>query len=127
MDPFAVVGEQLTELLPQRTAPAPARAVLGVLAASWAGMPETGWPGAGSTQRFGQGPAAYESNLAAAGAARPALLAGVTPRLPGDRGDLTGSRAPVGRVLALVKPRDGVRLCRNCVAKSRAQTLSLIH
>lgn len=29
-----------------------------------------------------------------------------------------------GRVLALVKPRDGVRLCRNCVAKSRAQTCS---
>ncbi|HZK35967.1 MAG TPA: hypothetical protein VFC57_03285 [Aeromicrobium sp.] len=27
-----------------------------------------------------------------------------------------------GRVIALVKPRDGVRLCRNCVAKSRAQT-----
>src|SRR5450759_4638944 len=86
MDPFGVVGEQLTESLPQRTAPAPARAVLGVLAASWAGMPETGCPGDGSTQRFGQGPAAYASNLAAAGAARPALLAGVTPRLPGDRG-----------------------------------------
>lgn len=29
-----------------------------------------------------------------------------------------------GRVLALVKPRDGVRLCRNCVAKSRAETCS---
>ncbi|MHB1800064.1 MAG: hypothetical protein ACYCU5_00130 [Actinomycetes bacterium] len=29
-----------------------------------------------------------------------------------------------GRVIALVKPRDGVRLCRNCVAKSRAQTCS---
>ena len=29
-----------------------------------------------------------------------------------------------GRVLALVKPRDGVRLCRNCVARSRAQTCS---
>src|ERR1019366_5427325 len=97
MDPFGVVGEQLTESLPQRTAPAPARAVLGVLAASWAGMPGTGWPGAGSTQRFGQGPAAYESNLAADGAARPALLAGVTPRLPGDRGDLTGSRTPADR------------------------------
>ena len=27
-----------------------------------------------------------------------------------------------GRVIALVKPRDGVRLCRNCVAKSRAET-----
>ncbi|MGH3635092.1 MAG: hypothetical protein ACRDTS_13600, partial [Mycobacterium sp.] len=26
-----------------------------------------------------------------------------------------------GRVIALVKPRDGVRLCRNCVAKSRAE------
>lgn len=29
-----------------------------------------------------------------------------------------------GRILALVKPRDGVRLCRNCVAKSRAETCS---
>lgn len=28
------------------------------------------------------------------------------------------------RVIALVKPRDGVRLCRNCVAKSRAETCS---
>ncbi|MDT5054959.1 MAG: hypothetical protein QOF66_3325 [Mycobacterium sp.] len=27
-----------------------------------------------------------------------------------------------GRVIALVKPRDGLRLCRNCVAKSRAET-----
>lgn len=27
-----------------------------------------------------------------------------------------------GRVIALVKPRDGVRLCRNCVARSRAET-----
>lgn len=27
-----------------------------------------------------------------------------------------------GRVIALDKPRDGVRLCRNCLAKSRAQT-----
>lgn len=26
-----------------------------------------------------------------------------------------------GRVIALVKPRDGLRLCRNCVAKSRAE------
>jgi len=29
-----------------------------------------------------------------------------------------------GRVIALVKPRDGLRLCRNCVAKSRAETCS---
>ncbi|MGH3791276.1 MAG: hypothetical protein ACRDQ9_10855, partial [Pseudonocardiaceae bacterium] len=29
-----------------------------------------------------------------------------------------------GRVIALVKPRGGVRLCRNCVAKSRAQPCS---
>lgn len=29
-----------------------------------------------------------------------------------------------GRVIALVKPRDGTRLCRNCVAKSRAETCS---
>jgi hypothetical protein len=27
-----------------------------------------------------------------------------------------------GRVIALVKPHDGVRLCRNCTAKSRAET-----
>ena len=29
-----------------------------------------------------------------------------------------------GRILALVKPRDRVRLCRNCVARSRAETCS---
>jgi hypothetical protein len=29
-----------------------------------------------------------------------------------------------GRVIALIKPRDGLRLCRNCVAKSRAETCS---
>jgi hypothetical protein len=29
-----------------------------------------------------------------------------------------------GRARALVKPRDGLRLCRNCVAKSRAETCS---
>jgi hypothetical protein len=29
-----------------------------------------------------------------------------------------------GRVIALVKPRDGVRLCRNCVAKARAEACS---
>jgi GrpB-like predicted nucleotidyltransferase (UPF0157 family) len=29
-----------------------------------------------------------------------------------------------GRVIALVKPRDGVRLCRNCIAKSRAEACS---
>jgi hypothetical protein len=29
-----------------------------------------------------------------------------------------------GRVIALVKPRNGVRLCRNCVAKSRAEPCS---
>lgn len=29
-----------------------------------------------------------------------------------------------GRVIALVKPRDGLRLCRNCVAKSRAEPCS---
>jgi hypothetical protein len=29
-----------------------------------------------------------------------------------------------GRVIALVKPRDGVRLCRNCVARSRAEQCS---
>lgn len=29
-----------------------------------------------------------------------------------------------GRIIALVKPRDGLRLCRNCVAKSRAETCS---
>jgi len=29
-----------------------------------------------------------------------------------------------GRVIPLVKPRDGLRLCRNCVAKSRAEACS---
>ena len=29
-----------------------------------------------------------------------------------------------GRVITLVRPRDGIRLCRNCLAKSKAEPCS---
>ncbi|HEV8557736.1 MAG TPA: hypothetical protein VGR06_15235 [Actinophytocola sp.] len=67
---------------------------------------------------------------------RPELLTGAGAEVPApsvlrlidllcDAGSTKIVRPPCphcGRVLALVKPRDGLRLCRNCVAKSRAQT-----
>jgi hypothetical protein len=73
--------------------------------------------------------------LAWALAERPELLtgAGAETRIPSvlrlierlcDAGATHIVRPPCphcGRVIALVKPRDGVRLCRNCVAKSRAE------
>ena len=66
---------------------------------------------------------------------RPELLsgAGAEARIPSvlrlidalcDAGATHIVRPPCphcGRVIALAKPRDGVRLCRNCVAKSRAE------
>jgi hypothetical protein len=68
-------------------------------------------------------------------AERPELLtgAGAEARVPSvlrlieglcDAGATHIVRPPCphcGRVIPLVKPRDGVRLCRNCVAKSRAE------
>lgn len=67
---------------------------------------------------------------------RPALLTGAGAQSPvpavlrlidalAEHGSGRILRPPCphcGRVIALVKPRDGVRLCRNCVAKSRAET-----
>jgi len=67
---------------------------------------------------------------------RPALLTGAGAQAPvpavlrlidalAEHGSGRILRPPCphcGRVIALVKPCDGVRLCRNCVAKSRAET-----
>lgn len=67
---------------------------------------------------------------------RPELLTGAGAEAPvpaalrlidalaahGNRGIIRPPCPGCGRVIALVKPRDGVRLCRNCVAKSRAET-----
>jgi hypothetical protein len=69
---------------------------------------------------------------------RPELLTGAGAQAPvpavlrlidalADHGSGRIVRPPCphcGRVIALIKPRDGVRLCRNCVAKSRAETCS---
>ncbi len=66
---------------------------------------------------------------------RPALLTGAGAESPlpsvlrlidrlcaaGATGIVRPSCPHCGRVIPLVKPRDGVRLCRNCVAKSRAE------
>lgn len=76
--------------------------------------------------------------LAWAVADRPELLTGAGAQAPvpavlrlidalvdaGAQGILRPSCPHCGRVIALVKPRDGLRLCRNCVAKSRAETCS---
>jgi len=69
---------------------------------------------------------------------RPELLTGAGAEAPvpsvlrlidllieaGARGVVRPPCPRCGRVIALVKPRGGVRLCRNCVAKSRAETCS---
>jgi hypothetical protein len=67
---------------------------------------------------------------------RPELLTGAGAQAPvpsvlrlidalvaaGANGIVAPACPHCGRVIALVKPRDGLRLCRNCVAKSRAET-----
>lgn len=69
---------------------------------------------------------------------RPSLLTGAGAQAPVpsvlrltdllcEAGSTTIVRPPCphcGRMLTLVKPRDGLRLCRNCVAKSRAEPCS---
>jgi hypothetical protein len=79
--------------------------------------------------------AGQRRQLAWALADRPELLTGAGTEAPVpsvlrfidglcDAGAMHIVRPPCphcGRVIALVKPRDGVRLCRNCVAKSRAE------
>lgn len=79
--------------------------------------------------------AGQRQQLAWALAARPELLTGAGAEAPVpsvlrlidslcDAGSLHVVRPACphcGRVIVLIKPRDGVRLCRNCVAKSRAE------
>lgn len=69
---------------------------------------------------------------------QPELLTGAGARAPvptvlrlidalidaGANGIVAPACPHCGRVIALVKPRDGLRLCRNCVARSRAETCS---
>lgn len=76
--------------------------------------------------------------LAWALADRPDLLTGAGAQTPvpavlrliealldaGANGIVRPACPHCSRVITLVKPRDGVRLCRNCVAKSRAETCS---
>ena len=97
MNRAGVVAQELIEALPQGTACAPARAVLGALAASRAGVPERRGADAGPAERAGGRPAANRPDVAAAGAACAPLLAGVAPRLAGDLGDLGGSQARADR------------------------------
>src|SRR5260370_4500710 len=87
-------AQKLIQALQQRAACAPARAVLGALAASRAGVPEGRVrPGAGPAERAGERPAADQPDAAADGAACAPLLAGVAPRLARDLGDLGGGPA----------------------------------
>ena len=97
MNRAGVAAQELIEALPQGATCAPARAVLGPLAASWAGVPERRGAEAGPAERAGGRPAANRPDAAAAGAACAPLLAGVAPRLAGDLGDLGGSQARADR------------------------------
>src|SRR5664280_1977500 len=86
-----VFAQKLAQALPQRTAGAPARAELSGFPASRADVPEGRvGAGAGPAERIGERSATDRPEVAAAGAAGPALSAGVAPRLPGEIGDLAG-------------------------------------
>ena len=109
-----VAAQKLIQALPQRAACAPARAVLGTLAASRAGVPVRRGADAGPAERAGGRPAANQPDVAAAGAACAPLLAvqGVAPRLAGDLGDhplpLAGQPGRQPARLLLAPPPDYV-------------------
>ncbi len=89
------VGEQGAQPLINRAAGASAGPVPTGLPAAWAVAPELRvGTGAGRAERMIQGAAADRGDLAAAGAADPALLAGMTPRHAGGLGDHAGGVLP---------------------------------
>lgn len=60
---------------------------------------------------------------AGAGAPVPAVLRLIEALADHGSGHIVRPPCPgCGRLIALIKPRDGLRLCRNCLAKSRAET-----
>ena len=113
----------------------PVAIVTGIVAAIDPGLP-AGTVAAAVTAAAGQ--AGQRHQLAWALQDRPELLTGKGAEAPvpsvlrlidqlaqaGAKGIVRPPCPHCGRVIPLVKPRDGVRLCRNCVARSRAEPCS---
>ena len=113
----------------------PVAIVTGIVAAIDPGLP-TGTVAAAVTAAATQAGQRYQ--LAWALQDRPGLLTGAGAAAPvpsvlrlidrlceaGAEGIVRPPCPHCGRVIPLVKPRDGVRLCRNCVARSRAEPCS---
>ena len=99
----------------------------GVLAETVAAAVHAAAPGAGQRRRLAWALQDHPELLTGAGARAPVPS---VLRLIGALADAGAQRIVrpacphCGRAIALVKPRDGVRLCRNCVARSRAETCS---
>jgi hypothetical protein len=99
----------------------------GIGAAAVSAAARAAAPGTGQLRRLAWALQEHPGLLtgAGAGAPVPSVL-----RLIGALADAGAQRIVrpacphCGRVIALVKPREGVRLCRNCVARSRAVTCS---
>lgn len=88
---------------------------------------EAAAPHHGQRQRLAWAVAQRPELLTGAGAGSPvpAVLRLIDALVEHGSGRIVAPPCPhCGRVIALVKPRDGLRLCRNCVAKSRAETCS---
>jgi len=96
-----------------------------VTAETAAGAVQQAAPGIGQRRRLAWALQDRPELLTGAGAQAPvpAVLRLIDALVDAGAHRITRPPCPhCGRVIALVKPRDGVRLCRNCVAKSRAET-----
>ena len=103
-DGAGVVGEQVVQAPGDRAASAPPVVEPSGLAAAGATAPGVVGPGAQRAQRLVEGSAAQRSDLAAPGAADPALLARQAPGLVGGLGDHARCGPPADRAR-----QDGVR------------------
>ncbi len=99
----------------------------GVLAETVAAAVHAAAPGIGQRRRLAWALQDHPELLTGAGARAPvpAVLRLIAALADAGAQRIVRPACPhCGRVIALVKPRDGVRLCRNCVARSRAVTCS---
>ena len=99
----------------------------GVLAGTVAAAVHAAAPGTGQLRRLAWALEDHPGLLTGAGAQAPVpsvlLLIGALVDSGAQR-TVRPACPHCGRVIALIKPRDGVRLCRNCVARSRARACS---
>jgi hypothetical protein len=115
LDPMQIVLEVVTAVDP------------GIGAAAVSAAARAAAPGTGQLRRLAWALQDHPGLLTGAGARAPVPS---VLRLIGALADAGAQRIVrpacphCGRVIALVKPRDGIRLCRNCVARSRAVTCS---